>query len=47
MIDNIAQNFRLQNENGILIKSFYTEDSGDKELLNIIPLLKSKLTANV
>ena len=41
MIDNIPSNFKLQKENGIAIKSFYTEDVNDKSLFKITPIIKS------
>ncbi len=39
IVDNMPQNFRLQKENGILIKTFYGEDQNDKALLELIPIL--------
>lgn len=39
IIDNMPQNFRLQKENGILIKTFYGEDPNDRALLELIPIL--------
>jgi CTD small phosphatase-like protein 2 len=39
IVDNMPQNFRLQKENGILIKTFYGEDQSDKSLLELIPIL--------
>jgi len=40
IIDNTPQNFRLQKENGIFIKSFYSTYKNDRALLDIIPFLK-------
>jgi CTD small phosphatase-like protein 2 len=39
IIDNIADNFILQKDNGIFIKSWY-DDPKDTELRELIPLLK-------
>jgi CTD small phosphatase-like protein 2 len=39
IIDNMPQNFRLQKENGIFIKSFFGEDQDDTALLELIPIL--------
>ena len=39
IIDNIAQNFRMQKNNGILIKPFYGEDQNDQALIDLIPIL--------
>lgn len=39
IIDNIAENFILQKDNGIFIKSWY-DDPKDTELKDLIPLLK-------
>jgi len=39
IVDNMPQNFRLQKENGILIKTFYGEDKNDKALIELIPIL--------
>ena len=35
IVDNMPQNFKLQKENGILISSFWGEDTNDKALLNL------------
>jgi CTD small phosphatase-like protein 2 len=35
----MPQNFRLQKENGIFIKTFYGEDSDDSALYELIPIL--------
>ena len=39
IVDNIADNFLLQRDNGIFIKSWY-DDPYDTELKDLIPLLK-------
>ena len=39
IIDNIPQNFRLQKENGINIKSFWAQDPEDNTLLELLPIL--------
>ena len=39
IVDNIAQNFRMQKNNGILIKPFYGEDQNDTALIDLIPFL--------
>lgn len=39
IIDNMPQNFRLQKDNGIFIKTFYGEDYEDEALLDLIPIL--------
>ena len=39
IVDNIAQNFRMQKNNGILIKPFYGEDPNDQALIDLIPIL--------
>lgn len=46
IIDNLPQNFRLQVENGIFIKSFFGEDSDDNALIDLIPILKSQYFFN-
>jgi CTD small phosphatase-like protein 2 len=35
----MPQNFRLQKENGIFIKTFYGEDPDDTALTELIPIL--------
>ena len=35
IVDNMAQNFKMEKENGILISSFWGEDSNDRALLNL------------
>ena len=39
IVDNMPQNFKLQKENGIVIKSFWGQDSEDSALLNLLPIL--------
>ena len=39
IVENIPQNYRLQKENGILIKSFYGEDIYDNALLSLSEIL--------
>ena len=39
IVDNIAQNFRMQKNNGILIKPFDGEDQSDQALIDLIPIL--------
>ena len=39
IIDNLAENFQLQPENGIHIQSFYG-DKTDTELQKLVPILK-------
>ena len=39
IIDNIAQNFKMQKKNGILIKPFLGEDQNDQALIDLIPIL--------
>ena len=39
ILDNIEQNFRMQKNNGILIKPFYGEDQSDQALFDLIPIL--------
>ena len=39
IIDNMPQNFRFQKENGINIKPFWGQDSNDKALYDLIPIL--------
>jgi CTD small phosphatase-like protein 2 len=41
IVDNMPQNFRLQKENGINIKSFWGDNSEDKALYDLIPILIS------
>ena len=39
IIDNMPQNFRFQKENGISIKPFWGQDSNDKTLYDLMPIL--------
>lgn len=39
IVDNMPQNFRLQKDNGIFIRTFYGEDVNDCALLDLIPIL--------
>ena len=39
IIDNMPQNFKLQKNNGILIKPFLGEDQNDQALIDLIPIL--------
>jgi CTD small phosphatase-like protein 2 len=39
IVDNLPQNFILQKENGILIKSFYGENKEDNSLFNLLKIL--------
>ena len=39
IIDNTPQNFRLQKNNGIAIKSFWGEDKNDNALRDLTPIL--------
>ena len=39
IVDNIEQNFRMQKNNGILIKPFDGEDQNDQALIDLIPIL--------
>ena len=39
IVDNMPQNFRLQKENGIIIKAFWGEDNTDTVLYELIPIL--------
>ena len=39
IVDNMPQNFKLQKENGINIKSFYAQDPNDSALYNLLPIL--------
>ena len=41
IIDNKPENFQLQKENGIFIKSFFGNDKTDKVLDNLMPILKN------
>ena len=39
IVDNLPQNFRLQKENGIMIKPFWGEDNYDKALFDLCEIL--------
>lgn len=39
IVDNIAENFQMQTDNGIFIKSWY-DDKNDTALIELFPLLK-------
>ena len=39
IVDNMPQNFRLQKDNGIMIKAFWGEDIYDTALINLIQIL--------
>ena len=39
IVDNMPQNFNLQKENGIFIKSFYGDDNDDTALIDLAPIL--------
>ncbi len=39
IVDNMPQNFKLQKENGIMIKAFWGEDCYDTALYELIPIL--------
>ena len=41
IVDNVAENFSLQPDNGIFIKSWF-DDTSDTALLELAPLLKCK-----
>ena len=41
IVDNVAENFQLQPDNGIFIKSWF-DDMSDKALNELAPLLKGK-----
>ena len=38
-VDNLSQCFKLNNENGILISSFFGEDENDKALIELQKIL--------
>lgn len=42
ILDNIADNFKLHKENGILITNF-EGDADDSALIELIPILKSNI----
>ncbi len=41
IVDNVAENFQLQPDNGIFIKSWF-DDTSDTALIELAPLLKRK-----
>ena len=41
ILDNRPQNYSLQKENGIFIRSFYGDNQYDNALINLIPILKN------
>lgn len=41
IVDNMPQNFRLQKENGIIIKGFFGDDPYDTALIELTPILLS------
>ena len=41
ILDNRPQNYELQKENGIYIRSFYGDNKFDNALINLIPILKT------
>ena len=41
IVDNMSQNFKLQKDNGILIKSFWGDDKNDKALYELAIILKN------
>jgi len=45
-VDNIAENFLLQKDSGIFIKT-WTKDQDDTELRDLIPLLKEIVVQEV
>jgi CTD small phosphatase-like protein 2 len=46
IVDNMPQNFRLQKDNGIFIKTFYGEDRSDAALIDLIPILNEIALSN-
>ena len=42
IVDNVAENFQMQPDNGIFIKSWF-DDPHDRALEELAPLLKGKL----
>lgn len=43
IVDNIPQNFKLQKENGVFIKTFYGHDTADTALFDLANILVSKI----
>lgn len=46
IIDNVAENYKLQKENGINIKNF-EGDENDSELYELLPDLKNLVNINI
>lgn len=46
IVDNLAENFILQKDNGIFIET-WLEDTSDTQLKEMIPLLKQLVVNNV
>ena len=46
IVDNVAENFQLQPDNGIFIRSWF-DDMNDTALLELAPLLKGICILNV
>ena len=46
IVDNLAENFILQKDNGIFIQT-WLEDASDTQLRDLIPLLKQLVVKNV
>lgn len=46
IVDNVAENFQLQPDNGIFIKSWF-EDPKDTALQELTPILKEIVNKNV
>ena len=42
IVDNVSDNFIMQPDNGIFIKTWY-DDMSDTQLYDLIPLLRGKL----
>lgn len=47
IVDNMPQNFRLQKENGIYIKTFYGHDTEDTALFDLATILVSNNTLKI
>ena len=47
IVDDMPQNFKLQKENGIIIRPFWGEDNYDMALYNLIPILKNIAKENI
>lgn len=46
IVDNVAENFSKQPDNGIFIKSWF-DDTSDTALIELAPLLKCKLIISI